>query len=134
MHYVLKITILIIILALVQSPGCGQIVKDRKLIIGIWVAEDKSSQLEFKATGECFESAPSSKVSDVYTYKIIDIMPNCSPKESMIIDPKQTVTFLEMIEKGTGLQYCYQINGITATTLSLRMLGSGGYILYKRKK
>ncbi len=132
LKYIISITILI------TSPdlACSQTQasKERKLIIGTWLVEDKSYQLDFQANGECFVYFPSMKLHIINTYRISDTMPDCIPKEDMIIDPKEKVTFLEMIDKKDGFKLCYEINGITATVLSIRPLGRGGYTLFDRKK
>ena len=132
MDKLLKFIAIPAILVTILNPGCAQVSKERKLIVGTWLSEEKSRQLDFKANGECFELYTGSKISNTYNYRVSDIMPDCIPKES--IDPKEKVTFLEMINKKSGMKLCYEINGFTATTLSLRKLGSGGYILLYRKE
>jgi hypothetical protein len=125
------IAILTILIGL-QNFACAQASEERKLIIGVWMAEDKSERLEFKTNGECIEFVSSDKSYNTYTYNISDTMPVCITKES--INPKIKTTFLKMIDKKDGLQFCYEINGFSAKTLSLRILGRGGFLLFNRVK
>jgi|GEM_PF-3629263 len=113
--------------------GLTQVAKERKSIIGSWYNEDRSARFEYRTNGECKVTITGEKEGSIFKYKITETMPKCDPGEPPI-DPKEKPTFLEMIDKGDRTQLCYEINGITEKTMSLRTLGRGGALLFTRIK
>lgn len=128
----IKHIIILAILISLQNFVSAQVSKERKAIIGIWMAEDKNWGFEFKPGGKCIEFIRSSKTFETLTYKISDTMPLCIPAEPPIESKEDDITFLEMTNRKTGLKLCYEINGVTAKILSLRPLGRGGFLLFNR--
>ena len=128
----MKYVIILILLFFIQNFAFAQVKEERKQIIGVWMEEHKNQQFEFKTNGECIEYLPSNKSYNKYTYKISDTIPVCIPKGS--IEPGEKATFLEMVNKKTGLKLCYEINGFTPKTLSLSPLGRVGVQFFNRMK
>ncbi|MFS4457315.1 hypothetical protein [Maribacter sp. 2304DJ31-5] len=99
-------------------------------IIGYWVSEnDPKLKLVFTPDGKCMEFYDNEK-QDEYTFSISNISPQCG--EEVHVD--QYTSYLKLVNIVDSEDiYCYEINGITSSTLSLRFLGNGGFVIYNKE-
>ncbi len=98
-------------------------------IIGVWIAEDdNNSKLIFLDNGKC-EEYYENKLESEYNFSISNNSTQCN--ESVHTDGN--TSYLRMVDVNNNDEYCYEINGITSTKLSLRFLNRGGFVIYSRQ-
>ena len=97
-------------------------------ILGTWVCDsDKSWQLAFTKT-KCTQHY-SCEAPEVDTYTIANTSPQCGAT----VPVDQHTSYLQLTNATTHETTCYEINGLTAKTLSLRPIEHGGALVFTRK-
>lgn len=99
-------------------------------IIGSWVSEsDINSKLVFTSDGKCKEYYEN-ELQDTYSYQIANTTPQCG----IDVPIDQYTSYLKMTNISDSSDvYCYEINGITTSSLSIRLIGNGGALIYDRQ-
>lgn len=120
---------LLSLITLLSLFSFSKLDSDNGSIIGSWISEsDPKSKLIFSLNGKCKEYYDGI-LQDEYTYIISNTSPQCDT--NVHID--QYTSYLQKMNvNDPGDIYCYEINGITSTILSLRFVGNGGFMIYNR--
>ncbi len=101
-----------------------------KSIVGTWIAEkDSKSKWVFTSDLKCKRYYDSVLLS-TYTYSISNTSPQCGET----VPVEQHTSYLKLTKEGpVNSKRCYEINGITAEKLSLRVVDRGGLLLFDRQ-
>lgn len=98
-------------------------------IAGDWVsAEDSLWKLTFKQNYTCNQYYGGAFI-ETDSFKISGTSPQCGIEVS--IDPD--IQYLELADIKTGDKICYEINGITDSNLSLRVIDRGGALVFRKE-
>ncbi|MFD1874304.1 hypothetical protein [Hymenobacter bucti] len=102
---------------------------DQQLILGTWVCEtDKNWKLVFtKAICTQYYSGQASEV-DRYT------LSNTSPQCGEQVPVEESTSYLQLTQLSNKEVTCYELNGVTAKTLSLRPIHKGGALVFIKQK
>ena len=99
--------------------------REKKLIIGKWIAEDKSSVYVFERNSTCKEFI-SGKLSSVYTYKLTSYGSSCFKEQNNNMTKAEAekfeLSYLELKDIEGGTTFCYELNGVNEKILSLSYL------------
>lgn len=99
-------------------------------IIGSWINEkDSNSKLIFDTNGNCKRYYEGELIEE-YNFSISNTSPQCGV--NVHVDSYTSYLKLTNINDANDF-YCYEINGITASKLSLRPIENGGFILYNKE-
>ena len=100
-------------------------------LYGTWVSDkDPNWKMTFTKRGICewiYDVEP-----DVEEYDFT--VGNQSPWCGYDVPVHNNTSYLRLIHRTNGDEFCYEINVITETKLSLRSLGMGGHILFNRSE
>lgn len=121
---------LILVYLFMVAPDIGGKTFQDSSIIGSWYSEkDTNWKIEFDSKGLC-NWYYKDELTGSYSYSIGNSSPWCGQE----VPVENNTSYLMLNRESDGDQKCYEINGITDETLSLRFLGRGGYMLFSRKK
>ncbi|MDX5418443.1 MAG: hypothetical protein LPK09_04445 [Hymenobacteraceae bacterium] len=96
---------------------------------GTWRSEeDDNWKLVFTDEGICYQYYQEDLL-ETDTYTVSNTSPQCD--QEVPVDSHTSYLQLENME--TNESTCYEINGITANTLSLRPLTMGGVVVFKKQ-
>jgi hypothetical protein len=97
-------------------------------IIGSWVSEEDSLYKIVFTADKCYDYYEG-VISDSSTYVISNSSPQCGQN----VPVENYTSYLQLTSLKDGEKTCYEINGITSQTLSLRELDQGEPSVYKRQ-
>jgi hypothetical protein len=102
---------------------------DKRLILGTWVSEqDKKWKLVFTPT-TCTQYY-SGKTTSAERYAFSNTTPQCGEK----VPVEKYTSYLQLTDMQNHEATCYEVNGLTATTLSLRPIHNGGAMVFVKSK
>ncbi len=102
---------------------------DNSLILGSWVSENDSAwQLVFDSTETCTQYYEN-KIIEINSYKISNSTPQCEIE----VETNNKTQYLNLKEKNSNEETCYQVYGISKTNFTISPLEIGGYIIFKRQ-
>lgn len=98
-------------------------------IVNTWCSEeDNNWKLVFTSDYKCYQYYSNTlKETDTYTIS------NTSPQCGMSVPITNYTSYLKLKNASTGDSICYEINGITEKTMSLRPIDRGGTVLFYRQ-
>lgn len=124
-------------LSILLSTLCNAqkfIEEEKKLIVGRWLTEDKSSTYAFGKDSTC-KVYRGGNLSEVYKYKIVFLNSYChkESKNSFTLEEAELeeLSYLELVGND-GIRLCFEVNGVTKTTLSISPLSQPTPILFNR--
>jgi hypothetical protein len=107
-------------------------------IIGTWVSEDDSNwKIEFTTNGKCYWYYTGDS-TEIYTYTITDFSNSLSQTAEFcgktVSARKKQSYYLKLVGGESNDSLCYEIFGITETSLSINSLGKSKIIVFDKQK
>ncbi|MBD1396889.1 hypothetical protein H9Q13_06910 [Pontibacter sp. JH31] len=107
----------------------GQDTNPALTVAGTWRSEeDNNWKLIFTAEGICYQYYQDDLL-ETDTYTLSNTSPQCD--QDVTVDAHTSYLQLENME--TKDRTCYEVNGLTANTLSLRPLTMGGAMVFRKQ-
>jgi hypothetical protein len=122
------LTTLIIVFSLVRGASLP-LFHGNRIIVGTWVSEE---DIKWKLV---FTSE--NKLLQYYKNELVEtdsvVITNSSPQCGETVVINEFTNFLQLTDLSNGEKTCYEINGISKTSLSLRVIGRGGALVFTRQ-
>ena len=98
-------------------------------INGTWVCEDDSNWTMVFDDSDC-KWYYNGELQDHYSYHINSLSPQCG--RDVLVDSKTKYLSIKN-RKDTSDTICYEIHGLSESTLTLRLIDKGGFLIFHRK-
>ncbi len=114
-----------------EKANSQNITTERKLIVGTWLSTEGDWTFTFENDSTCKEYLVK-KLEGKYLYKITSTNSYCGKLSQVDLNDK-TITYLQLNNLSTKEIVCYELNGVTKTTLSITEYLMPEAALFKRK-
>jgi hypothetical protein len=106
-------------------------------IIGIWISEDDPNwKIEFKTNGKCYWYYTGDD-TDTYTYTITDLSNSINQTADfcgkIVSAGKVESYYLKLVDTQSNDSLCYQIFGLTDSSLSINLLGASKIFVFDKQ-
>ena len=125
----ISIMVLLLIAYIGNEPVVARLIAGNSLIVGNWRSNDDSKwELRFTMNYRCYQFY-GGKRDEVDSWAISNTSPQCG----VTVPVDSTTKYLQLTDNGNPpTSTCYEIVGLTATSLTLRVVDRGGFMIFTK--